>query len=38
MKFPLLTLKTYGKLYFAVVRSAMLHGSETWAPTDGVMQ
>ena len=40
---PILTtkhvsLKTCGKLFSSCVRSAMLHGSETWAPTVSVLQ
>ena len=40
---PILTskhvsLKTRGKLFSSCVRSAMLHGSETWAPTVLVLQ
>ena len=32
------SLKTRGKLFFSCVRSAMLHGSETWALTVSVLQ
>ena len=40
---PILTskhvsLKTRGKLFSSCVRSAMLHGSETWAPPVSVLQ
>ena len=40
---PILTskhvsLKTRGKLFSSCVHSAMLHGSETWAPTVSVLQ
>ena len=40
---PILTskhvsLKTPGKLFSSCVHSAMLHGSETWAPTVLVLQ
>ena len=34
---PILTSK-HGKLFSSCVRSAMLHGSETWAPTVSVLQ
>ena len=40
---PILTskhvsLKTHGKLFSSCVHSAILHGSETWAPTVSVIQ
>ena len=34
LQIPLVSLKIHGKVYVTCVRSAMLHGTETWGPKE----